>query len=117
MDTLISAMSTICDSFSRRTYEPKPTTSVKINGQEIDFDRIVIVGRAGEIIVYGNICMVSRRHLHVLARRDGNVWIRDNCSKIGTFVNGQQLEIDEWFKLLPDDKVTLGGALPLEISR
>lgn len=88
-----------------------------VNGIPLALDRFTSVGRNGEIVIYEDIPWVSRKHLELLANRNGDVWVRDTNSKAGTYINGQQISPERWVKLQWQDQLTLGGVLSVSVER
>ncbi len=94
-----------------------PVYKVSIGGVPLKLDRFTSVGRDADITIYKDVPWVSRKHLEVIANRNGDVWVRDTNSRVGTFINGSRLVNQAWVKLNVDDKLFLGGAIPVVVER
>jgi hypothetical protein len=95
----------------------EPVYKVTIEGIALKLDRFTSVGRDADISIYESVPLVSRKHLEVIANRNGDVWVRDTNSRVGTFINGKRLTNQTWVKLGLTDKLFFGGAIPIVIDR
>jgi hypothetical protein len=95
----------------------EPVLKVTIEGIPLKLDRFTSVGRDADISIYKSVPWVSRKHLEVIANRNGDLWVRDTNSRVGTFINGKRLTNQTWVKLFATDKLFLGGAIPIVIER
>lgn len=95
----------------------EPVYKISIEGIILRLDRFTTVGRDADISIYSNVPWVSRKHFEVIANRNGEVWIRDTNSRVGTFINGKRMTNQTWVKLGATDRIFLGGAIPVVIER
>ncbi len=66
-----------------------------------------LIGRSLEAALPIAEASVSRNHLMVKNKK-GEVWISDQASTHGTFLNGEKIEANKWIKVEPKDFVRLG---------
>jgi pSer/pThr/pTyr-binding forkhead associated (FHA) protein len=59
---------------------------------------------------------ISRRHAHVGATPDGQVWIRDNFSANGTYVNGEPIEPGREVELRDNDVIRLAADATVRVQ-
>lgn len=77
----------------------------------------IVLGRsAAGATLFEHYGSVSRNHARVGVFRDGRVWIADNGSSRGTFVNGERLTPGEMRVIGPNDIVQLGHDFRTTIS-
>lgn len=69
--------------------------------------RVISIGRSGENDVVINDVHISRTHLQIVQRDNGDCSVVDLNSKNGTFVNGQRITGE--VKLRPNDSIRIGN--------
>ena len=90
---------------------------VTIHSPDVGKTRVVnentfTIGRASECAISFTDLNVSRGHL-IVKNKGGKVYIEDQNSANGTFVNGVRIEGKRLVQIQPDDKIKLGSAGPL----
>ncbi len=70
-------------------------------------EQALIVGRAAGVHIQVPSAAVGREHCRLFLR-DGRWWVQDLNSRLGTFLNGQKLPMDEAAKLRHGDVLRLG---------
>ncbi|MBF6171555.1 FHA domain-containing protein [Nocardia blacklockiae] len=77
-----------------------------------------LLGRAGGVLPEGlpRIDEISRRHASIGVQPSGRVWIRDEGSTYGTYVNGARINVGEQFRLHSGDVVRLGDAYEFVVA-
>jgi len=88
-----------------------PITSgeVKVNGQVLSLDNGeegITLGTKGGIKVTGD--AVEAEHAKMRVAADGRIFIKDNGSQSGTYVNGVRIDGSKWVEVFPDQSVTFG---------
>ena len=52
---------------------------------------------------------LARNHALLWLKKDGTLFVQDNASRSGTFVNGIRLQKGDWMRLNPGDVLLLGA--------
>ena len=68
-------------------------------------DRRQVIGRAADAAIFLDDVTVSRHHAEVFEGESAAVWVRDQGSMNGTYLNGQQVEVGQ---LLDGDVLQIG---------
>ncbi len=76
------------------------------NGQTLKVGEPTMVGTKSGIKAEGD--GVSEQHAAVKVESDGRMFIKDNGSEQGTYVNGKKVSDKEWTQISEKDKVTFG---------
>lgn len=84
----------------------KENGEVTFNGQALKVGEPAKIGTSCAINVTGD--GVSSEHAMVKVDADGKVYIKDNNSEKGTYVNGRKVGANEWTQVGDSDKVTFG---------
>jgi pSer/pThr/pTyr-binding forkhead associated (FHA) protein len=82
------------------------------NGKEIQMHSCLTIGRARENDFVIEDSMVSRYHLEIQQIR-GSYFIKDRCSRNGTYLNGKIVSPDKYIKLKHGDTIRLGTRIEL----
>lgn len=102
----------------------KPTRTTLINGKQVPVDKLITVGRDRHSFVRIDVAetTVSRNHAVLYIGVCGNIYIANNDSRNGTFINGIKLAGSNpdgtlnWQLLQPGDKVLLGAWYWLKVT-
>ncbi len=86
--------------------ERKENGEVTFNGQTLKVGEPAKIGTSCAINVTGD--GVSSEHALVKVDADGKVFIKDNNSEKGTYVNGKKVGANDWTQVNDSDKVTFG---------
>ena len=75
----------------------------------ISVDRVMVIGRkeSADIVINDN-KSIGREHAYIKEDKDGKVWIRDNSSTNGTFVDNKRIDSD-WKQIFPDNRLKLSN--------
>lgn len=74
--------------------------------QSIEIDAAIVIGRGEDCSIIVDDPLVSRRHATVFMS-DGEIWVHDQGSRNGVYVNG--LRIDDRQRLMLGDAIRIGG--------
>ena len=69
----------------------------------------MVIGRkeSADIVINDN-KSIGREHAYIKEDKDGKVWIRDNSSTNGTFVDNKRIDSD-WKQIFPDNRLKLSN--------